>query len=365
MQNKSICIMTSVHPHDDVRIYHKQAKSLRQAGFDVTIICTDFEGVDDVGIKFVKLDIPKKRMSRIMKASNIFYNKAVELNCDYYHFHDPELIKAGLKLSKKGKRVIYDVHEDVPRQILNKPYLRPFIAKISSSYFEGYEHRSVKKLYAVITATPFISERLKRYNKNTVTVCNYPRLSEFEDIEIDYSHKSNNVCYVGGITKIRGIFEMLNAMENTDATLILAGEFETPQLKEQALLLPGYQKTNYLGFLGRKEISDVLKCSKAGLVTLRNTPAYRDSIPVKMFEYMAAGLPVIASDFPYWRSIVEDAKCGVCVDPSDSVAISNAIEFLLNNEDKAIDMGKNGRNAVLNRFNWDIEKVKLLELYTT
>lgn len=362
--NKKVCIMTSVHRHDDVRIYHKEAKALRHAGYDVVILCNDYEGTDSDGIEFIKLQVPKERTKRILLAPKLFYKKAKSIDCDYYHFHDPELLGVGVKLSKTHK-VIYDVHEDVPRQILNKPYLKPATAKLASYYFEKHESRAVKKLYAIIAAVPIIYDRMKQLNDNTIMVCNYPKLEEFPPCnkEGTKDKKNNSVCYIGGITKIRGIFEMVEAIDKTDIRLVLAGEFETAQLKHQVESMSGYKNVDYRGFLGRTEVNNVLLEVAAGLVTLYPLPQYLPSLPVKMFEYMIAKVPVIASNFPYWKSIVDEASCGICIDPTKPHEIKEAIKYLIDNPEIAAQMGENGRKSVIKKYNWDIEKAKLLELY--
>lgn len=355
--------MTSVHRHDDVRIYHKEAKALKSAGYDVVILCNDYEGVDSDGIEFIKQEVPKERMKRILFAPKLFYKKAKSIDCDYYHFHDPELLGVGAKLSKTHK-VIYDVHEDVPRQILNKPYLKPATAKLASRFFEKHESRAVKKLYAIVAAVPVIYDRMKQLNSNTIMVCNYPKLEEFPPYNKEINaHKNNSVCYIGGITKIRGIFEMVEAIDKTNIKLILAGEFETPQLKHQVESMSGYKNVDYRGFLGRSEVNGVLSEAAAGLVTLYPLPQYLPSLPVKMFEYMIAKVPVIASNFPYWESIVNDASCGICIDPTKPNEIRDAIKYLVDNPEIAAQMGDNGRKSVIQKYNWDIEKTKLLELY--
>lgn len=365
--NKSICIMTSVHRFDDVRIYHKEAKTLKEAGYDVTILCANSpegksEWIDENGIRFIKLSVSSSRAKRVMFAHKPFVKKAKELNCNYYHFHDPELMRAGLKLRKKAK-VIYDIHEDVPRQILTKPYLKPSIAKIASWFTEKYEQSCVKKFYAVVAAEPVIYDRIKLYQKNTVMVCNYPKLDEFEMLDDHFEARRNQICYIGGITKIRGIFEMIDAVENSPYQLVLAGEYENEQLKQQAQQKKGYENVDYRGFLGRDDIKDVLSHVKAGLVTLHPIPKYLTALPVKMFEYMIARVPVISSDFPYWKAIVDDAQCGMCVDPMNVEDIRNAIDYIINHPQEAKKMGENGRKKVLDTYNWDIEKQKLLELY--
>ena len=357
-----ICIMTSVHHYNDVRIYHKEAQTLRKNGFEVTIICPDFAGQDEAGINFIQVKMPKSRWWRIATATSRYLKVAKGVNADCYHFHDPELIPVGLKLRKTAK-VIYDIHEDVPRQILTKPYLKPAIAKFFSRIVERFENYGARNFYAIVAAAPVIYDRMINQNENTVLVCNYPKLEEFEGMSNDGKTRENKVCYIGGITKIRGLYEMVDAVEGLGVELVLAGAFETEELKTQAEKRAGYKNVNYKGFLNREEVREVLSTCKAGLVTLYPTPTYVLSLPIKMFEYMIAEIPVIASDFPYWQEIVDDARCGVCVNPNDVEEIRAAIEYITKNDDIAQEMGQNGRRMVLEKYNWDIEKEKLIELY--
>ncbi len=111
MKNK-VCILTSVHPPFDVRIFHKEAKSLVKAGYDVTLIAQhDKEEIVD-GVKIINLQKPRNRIERMTKTVSELYQKALRVDADIYHFHDPELIPVGKALKKRGKAIIYDVHED-------------------------------------------------------------------------------------------------------------------------------------------------------------------------------------------------------------------------------------------------------------
>jgi glycosyltransferase involved in cell wall biosynthesis len=101
----------------------------------------------------------------------------------------------------------------------------------------------------------------------------------------------------------------------------------------------------------------------AGVVTLHPVRNYVDCQPVKMFEYMAAGIPVIASRFPFWLDIVEGNDCGVCVDPFDPAAIAAAIDHFVTHPELAMRMGENGRRAVLEKYNWQPESRKLIDFY--
>lgn len=357
-----VCIFTSVHHHDDVRIYHKEAKALRDQGYDVVILCPDFEGKDESGITFVRVPLPESRVLRMAVSSSRFFKCAKAQGADVYHFHDPELIGAGKRLQRYGK-VVYDVHEDVPRQILTKPYLNKKVATIFSGWFEKRENKAFQGLDVIITAAPVIENRVKKHTENTMLVCNFPKLEEFSAINVPFSQREAKACYIGGITKIRGAVEMTDAMKDLPYRLELAGAYESEELREEIEALPGFSQVDYLGFIDREAIKNLLSRVSVGLVTLHPTPTYLESLPVKMFEYMISGIPVIASDFPYWQEIVDDAKCGVCVDPMNPKEIGNAITYILKNPDAAEEMGQNGRKCVLEKYNWNIEKRKLLAVY--
>ena len=181
----------------------------------------------------------------------------------------------------------------------------------------------------------------------------------------DWSKKHDEVCYIGGLGRIRGILEIVQCMELTKsaARLQLAGEFSELDFERMVRTQPGWQRVDELGWLDRIGVKATLDRSKAGLVTLHPVVNYLDALPVKMFEYMAAGVPVIASHFPVWREIVELHECGLCVDPLDPAAVAKAIDFLIAHPEEAQRMGGNGQRAVQNIYNWRIEEAKLLAFY--
>ncbi len=125
----------------------------------------------------------------------------------------------------------------------------------------------------------------------------------------------------------------------------------------------GWEKTNFLGQINRDEVKRVLRESQVGIVTFLPFGNHTHSQPNKLFEYMAQGIPLVASNFDLWKAIIEKVDCGLCIDPSDPKAISGAIQTLLSDKVKAKQMGENGRDAVLNTFNWESEEKKLIELY--
>jgi glycosyltransferase involved in cell wall biosynthesis len=291
------------------------------------------------------------------------YKEAITLDADIYHFHDPELTRIGKKLARKGKKVIYDVHEDVPRQILGKTYIPNFLKKPISWLVEKFEMSSAKKFSAIVTATPFIAERFLKANKNTVNINNYPVLDEMLS-DFNYSDKKGNkVSYVGVISENRGIKEIVTALAHTQSSFVLGGKFSNPQFEESVKDVPGWEQVDFRGFMSRDQVRAAYEEAKAGLVTLRPLISFQDSLPVKMFEYMAAGIPVIASNFSLWETIITKDNCGLCVDPLDPEAIAGAINQILDNPEEAKKMGENGKRLVLEKYNWKIEEAKLFEMY--
>lgn len=120
---------------------------------------------------------------------------------------------------------------------------------------------------------------------------------------------------------------------------------------------------NYVGNLTRKQVNELYGNSRAGIVLYQPAANHYESQPIKMFEFMAAGLPVIASNFPLWKKIIEENECGICVDPTNVSEVRNACAKLLKSPDLAQEMGMKGRKAVVDSFNWAVEEKKLLDLY--
>jgi glycosyltransferase involved in cell wall biosynthesis len=294
------------------------------------------------------------------------YKKAIALDAAIYHLHDPELLPVGLKLRRHGKNVIFDAHEDVPKQLLAKKYLGPRSLRLLSWIYSRFEKYACRRINGIVAATPTIRDKFQAINNRSIVVNNYPFLDE---LEIDASHDENksSVCYVGAISATRGIREIVTAMDKlkSPARLLLAGTFAEQDVEREVRSLPGWSRVDALGYIDRTELRHVLGQSAAGLVTLHPTPNHMEAHPIKMFEYMSAGIAVIASDIPLWQKIVEDADCGYCVNPLDSAAIAERIDAILADPTEARRLGANGRRAIEEKYNWPVEEKKLLDFYAS
>lgn len=355
--------MTSVHPRYDTRIVLKECKAVLRAGFKCTLIVADGAGeANEHGLHIMDVGAPSSRATRMTLSVWRVFRLAKQLNADVYHFHDPELIPVGLRLHAAGKIVIYDMHEDVTADILSKHWIALPLRRLVSSLFGYVEKHAVKKLSAIVTAWPYLREKFQAFSDNVVDIVNYAMDDELF-IESTWCDRPRDICYIGGISNIRGIYEILEALKYCDAQLTLGGNFHERETEVRARSMPTWSRVNYLGFVSRKQAAEIMSRSRIGLVTFLPEPNHLNAMPNKLFEYMSAGLPVVASNFPRWREIVEKHACGICVDPTDAMAIANAIQYLLDHAEEAEKMGANGRKATLGTFNWYVEERRLIQLY--
>jgi hypothetical protein len=362
--------MTTVHPRTDTRIRVKETPSLAQAsGTVVTLFVQDGKGDEQDVVRRVSVvdtGVPQKsRLLRMTKGSWKMYRAVKAARPEIAHFHDPELIPVGLLLKVAGIKVIYDVHEDVPRQILGKPWLPAWLRRPVSWLIEFAERVATKVFDGFVVATPTIAARFP--DQRTITVENFPIIDELVVTSaIPYPERPPRFGYVGDISLARGARNMVLALEKlggSDHALELAGAYQPPSFQDELESLAGWSRVNFHGWVERGKVANLLGSVRAGLVVLHPTINYLDSLPVKMFEYMATSLPVIASDFPLWRSIIDEARCGLLVDPLDPPAIAAAMRWILDHPGEAQAMGESGRRAVERQFNWNSASRKLTAFY--
>ncbi len=357
--------VTTVHPRDDIRIFRKQCLSLAAAGYEVVQVVGDGQGdalVD--GVRIVDIGArPAGRLARMRRQPRAALAAVRRLEPALVHLHDPELLPLGVALARDGVPVVYDAHEDLPRQILTKQWIPAPLRRPLAALVEAFENRQVRRLAAVSAATPHIARRFASVAPKSVVVANYPDLAELAP-PAEARPRERALCYVGGITRTRGALQMLRAVALLPGTrLVLAGDIEDEALRAAMQAEPGWAQTEYLGRIGREQVRELLARCSVGLVTLLPMPSYRDALPIKLFEYMAAELPVLASDFALWREIVDAAGCGLCVAPEDPAAIAAAAAALLDDPARAAAMGRAGRAAATTRYHWALARAELLALY--
>jgi len=349
-----IAHLTSVHGPFDTRIFHKECISLAKAEYEVHLVvgATTSNHVDGVQIHGVTTKVGG-RLKRMLSTVYRVYRKALEVDASIYHLHDPELIPIGLLLKRRGKIVIFDSHEDYPADIRSKKWIHPFFRRPISWAFSRLEHYAYPKLDAVVVVHEELANRISRIQPSTAIVHNFPVIdSQFHP----KMQRNRRFLWLGMLNSIRGSAQIGTAITGIDnITLDVIG----PIGGDIAL----GDRIRVLGSFPQHVAMEMAAYYLAGLVTYLPEPNHIDALPNKLFEYMALGLPVIASNFPKWRRIVEDSNCGLLVDPTKPSEIAEAMLWMYQNPEKALEMGLRGREAVLRKYSWESEEKMLLDTY--
>ena len=359
-----ICHMTSAHSARDVRIFHKMCVSLAHAGYDTYLVAPG-ESFTEKGVQVVGAgDKPVSRLKRMTGMAKKVYQKALEIDADIYHFHDPELLPYGLKLKRKGKIAIFDSHEDCVAQIAEKTWIPSLIRIPLKWIFEQYQKHICKNISGVISVSPHICKRFEDMNVPVAMICNFPDVpSQYLPPKLD----GKTLVFAGGISKQWSHSLILDAMERVpNARYVLCGKGHDGYL-EPLTHKPAWSRVDYRGMIPFAAVPAALAEGHAGMSVLQysgNMGGKTGTLGnTKIFEYMLAGLPIVCTDFTLWQEIMDEYHFGICVDPTNTEEIAAAVRYLMDNPAEARQMGENGRKAVLEKYNWNAEEAKLLSLY--
>lgn len=373
--------LSTLHAPLDVRIFYKECRTLARAGHDVHLLVNHPPVAERDGVHFHSLTPATSsfRPLRIRRRLNDALAKALALKADVYHFHDAEILSMARSLKRDGAKVIYDVHEDSPQEVLDMNPGRPIYRTAKYFAFKRLWAKAPRVVDHFVAATPAIAAMFPP--DRTTTVCNFPLSEEFSavasatsrgdtpDARARIPSRTNpRFIFIGGISAIRGAREMVQAISllphESNVRLLLVGEFQPPGLLDELARLPGWSCVDVLPWQPRERLGELLANSIAGLVPFHPGRNHTEALPNKIFEYMAAGLPVIASDFPLWRELIAADNAGLLIDPLNPKSIAVAMSRLLAMPDDVAAMGHAGMKLVRARYNWDTESLKLVALYT-
>jgi len=371
MKTQKICILTSVHLALDGRIFYKEAKTLVKAGYNLVLIAQYNKKETINGVRIIPLPKPRNRFDRITRVACKLFISALWERADIYHLHDPELIFIGLMLKIFGKKVIYDMHELVCFQIEDKYWLKfRIIKKLIQWVYSLFEILSVKYFDQLILAEDgyesYFTQRYKNFKKYTI-IRNFPIVSLIKSAKpINNGTKQNpTIIYVGGLTRIRGTKEIIKSMEYIKgrAELWLLGKWESEEFEKQCKALKGWEYTKYLGLVSLSEVYKYMKIVNIGIAIVYPVKNNTTSLLIKIFEYMACSLPIVMSNFHYWREVF--GECALFANPYNSKDIADKIIYLLDKPNEAEKFGKKGRKLIEEKYNWEAESKKLIMLYNS
>ena len=366
-----ICMLTTIHPPFDTRIFHKESKSLLKAGHSVTIVAphdsTDKKNVD--GINIVTVKKPGSKILHPITLMRVFI-AGLRQDCDVYHCHEPGSLFVCILLKiLRRKKLVYDAHEYFPELIARNSFfpviIRPIIEKICLL------EEKVMCIFPdiIITVDQVLLNYYQTLSSEVVIISNYAIINLYTEKVEKYPHPT--IVYAGALTKERGIFELIQAYEGIiekipDARLLIIGNFIDSVFENyihdyiDSKMLKGVRFT---GFIPHEQVIVHLKKSAIGAIILQPVERYKKAVPVKLFEYMMSEIPVIISDFEFNREIMQDTNCGIVVDPENIQQITEAFHWLLDHPVEAKRMGENGRKAVEEKYNWERMEKRLFELY--
>ena len=358
--------VSTVHRANDVRIRIKECAFLVDAGFRVSLIAlpsaTPLAHADNVTV----YELPEfdSRRERFLKAGIAAFRIVKQLKPDVVHFHDPELLPFAPLFRLLKAHVIYDVHEDLPKLILARTWMRPGIRKTVSALASRLEPLFARACSGLVFVDPSWSVR---FPSRPLAICrNYPLSREFDALIQVKETNIPSFVYVGDITPERGAYLAAEAITllDTPARLKLAGPTSSPAVAAHIEGLDTHDRTDFLGVIDRSQVQSLLQSSTAGLVLLAPTAAYENATATKIYEYMGAGLPMILSDTSAHRRIADDHACALIVPFDQPDGVTNAMQQLIDDPQLHAKMSLASRQAYFELPKWEDDFENLERLYT-
>jgi len=370
---KKVCILSPIHQSNDVRIFQKEAKTIQNIGFKVSLLARTTEEnpkTNMEGITLLKSPEYNNRFQRFLSQTKVL-KMALNEKADIYHLHNPDMLPIGFLLKAIGKKVIYDTHEDFSKRILMREWIPLYLRKSIAKLIELLEIGAGKFFDACIVTQPQLKDKM---GSKTILLENAPVLNSnlikkayklYE--QIPKEKDVLRLIYVGGISNIRGIKESLLALEKVnesiDARIWLIGpSFDAGFIKELKKN-KGWDYVDYLGTLPQEEAFAYMLSADVGLVTILDIGDHSTTSPNKLHEYQRFALPFIASNFDSWVDKLKKVDSGLFVEPTDIEKLVAAILYLAKDKDLRKSMGKRGQEYIFSDFNWNLESEKLVELY--
>lgn len=349
--------LSTVHHDWDNRIVNKECRALAAAGLDVHLVISApaDRTTHGVAVHAIKR---RGRLARLFGSQAEAWVQLRRLRPSVLHVHDPELVPLALVWGRiGGARVVYDVHEDLVKQIATKPYLRGRRKRLATRAAKALVGLADRGCDGIIAVTPGIAAQFSTRRggraRPVEVIMNLPWKGDF--VVADVAANDRVAVYTGDLSHERGLGRMVEACRAVDARLLLAGR----DLVGDAALT-GADGVEYRGLVPPSELPGILARGRVGLVLLERLPNYEHSLPTKAFEYMATGLPFLATDFAFWQELFGDTRAGVFVDSDDPAAVAHELAALLDDPSRCAELGANGRRAVEERFSFDAEADKLV-----
>ena len=368
--SRKVCVITTVHPPFDPRVFERGARSLRRAGYDVVLIAPHPRDEERDGVRILGLRRSRSRALRILTGGWRAFFRALRVRSDVYHFHDPEFMPFGVLLQLLRRRpVIYDAHEDYPQHMRSKGWIPAPARRLASRLVLFAEWVTCRTVACTITPTPTLTERFIRMGaRRAETVLNLPSADFLQAGEDANLPDPVDVLHVGSLSASRLEFLLDVAArvstEHPQARWAIVGIHDAalPQVEALVASRDLVDRVRIVGKVPHERIGEYLRVSRVGVNHHPRERRFDVAIPVKVFEYMAAGLPVVSSELPLLRQLAGDDAIAY-VDPGDRDAFADAVSRVLATQELADRLGREGERLARERLNWACEEPHFLEIY--
>jgi glycosyltransferase involved in cell wall biosynthesis len=361
---RPIIMLANGHPPFDTRIFVKEARTLVAAGYTVSIILPHKSSESRDGVSILAVAPSKNGFHKLFISPwNILLSAMRQPSHAIFHIHDSDILMVGVILRLFSRKVIYDAHEDTPLQISYQHWIPAILKKPYAWFYFLLEKLCGQMFNAIIVAEPVIAKYFPP--DKAFLIRNFPIVTSFRNYQpAPYHQRARRLVYVGTLSKVRGLMEMLDgaklARTKIDFEFTLGGKFAPYQLESEVL---SKYTVDYRSWLSYEELVTLLFTSQIGIIIPNPIDRYKTNYPVKLFEFMAAGLPVIASREGESAAFVTESNCGILVDPLNVEEIASAIEWLLTHPEEAEAMGRRGQQLIFSKYNWEEEANTLLRVY--
>ena len=345
-------------------VLYRQCQTLLKNGHNVKIIAWDRtnkrpknENIDGIEVQNVGVKCSYGDLAHLLVKIFSYYSQVFRMvlkeKFDVMHCHDIQTIPIGLFIGKLlGKKVIYDVHDFYfdSESLLNN------MLKAIDSFFAS-------KADFITVPSDYFSKYYMRINNNVSVIFNVPEKDLFVPIKTSPQESAFTISYFGSVRWDKQLVDMIKVTSELDGVEVFIGGGGI-KMKEIKKIAKKYRHVKVEGYVPYNNLVKRYWQSDCIYVVYPPTnQAIKYSVPMKIFEAMACGIPVIANSEGYTGTFVKGNNVGRCIDEGDLQQIRKAIISLRDDPSLREKLGENGRKLIEEVYNWENMEKRLLEVY--
>jgi glycosyltransferase involved in cell wall biosynthesis len=368
-----IAFVTSIHPDFDARVW-KYAVMMARRQHTVHLVCP--WNVSDGEVREgVTLHTFHRTRSRAARPFLIPWRLARKLaplvsSVDLVHFHDIDILPFMAALAV-FKPVVYDVHENYPDEMLVRQWI-PCPMRRPLYHSVRFVQAGLSRLvHNVIFVIPELGKHFPKGVLRTAVIRNYATLDLLEDASSDYLTRPDAVVFLGSNYEGNGTFLFLDIAarlkeRRPSVRFLMIDRWAHPSTRDRVLALIEARRLTNVAIvpnLPPQKVMEHLNRATIGIAPGLRQPKHINALPTKLFEYMAAGLPIISSDLPNEACLAKDTGALLLCRPEEPEAFVAAIEKFLDDRENAYQRGQRGQKAFRERYCWEIQAGALETYY--